>query len=117
MGEGRIEVERQRHPQEVRNNDARVADHDRGLDLPFQLGNIELHPDREHEKTDPDLTEKLKWDKGGRGEEKLNAWGASQPKSDGPSRIPAIISPTTAGWPTRVNNPPITEAARIIMNS
>src|SRR5262245_8358107 len=34
------------------------------------------------------------------------ASGHNQPKSDGPSRMPAIISPITAVWPNRMTRPP-----------
>ena len=47
------------------------------------------------------------------GKTKANAPGASRPNSDGPSRMPASISPTTAGKPMRTKIRPSTRQAAI----
>src|SRR5450432_2844189 len=48
---------------------------------------------------------------------KWKAPGARSPKRDGPSRMPAIISPTTAGCPMRTTRAPAMHAAAMIMKS
>src|SRR6185503_21052862 len=70
VSERRIKEERQSDPEQIGNDDARVTDHDRGLHLSFELGNIELHPDREHEEANADLTQQAERFEGGSGEEK-----------------------------------------------
>ena len=51
------------------------------------------------------------------GKIKLNAWGHSQPSKDGPSKMPAAISPMTAGCPNLRNiAPTVRVAARMTMN-
>src|SRR6266571_3377932 len=46
-----------------------------------------------------------------------NMLGASRPKSDGPRRMPATISPMTAVWPQRVKSQATTPEAPMIMKS
>ena len=53
----------------------------------------------------------------GSGKTAANASGISQPKSDGPSRTPAAISPTTDGWPRRTKSFPTSRAAAMITSS
>ncbi len=46
-----------------------------------------------------------------------NAPGARKPNREGPSRIPAAISPTTAGWPSRAKTPPMMRDAPMMTRS
>src|SRR5215510_16180726 len=48
---------------------------------------------------------------------KLNALGASRPKSDGPRRMPATISPITAGCPQRLKSQATTAEALMTTKS
>src|SRR6202040_1150226 len=48
------------------------------------------------------------------GNTKLNASGHTHPRSDGPSRIPAAISPITGGCPNRANSAPTVRVATIM---
>ena len=48
------------------------------------------------------------------GKRALETFGANHPKSEGPSRIPPTISPTTRGCPTlRASQPPASVASMI----
>ena len=48
------------------------------------------------------------------GKTKSDAPGHNQPSNDGPSRMPAVISPITAGCPNRVNNEPNRRVAKMM---
>src|SRR5438552_6735721 len=48
---------------------------------------------------------------------KRNTLGASRPKNEGPRRMPAIISPTTAGCPQRTKIQPTTPEAPMMTKS
>src|SRR6476619_1421776 len=75
-----VKEERQGYSQQVGNNDAGMADHDRRLDLAFQLRYIQFHPDGKHEKTDADLTKKPERFKGGGSEDEMESTRSEEPE-------------------------------------
>ena len=65
-------------------------------------GRAQFRADDEHEEHEPDLAQAFAARRAFRAET-ASVWtsGASAPNTIGPSRMPAIISPITGGWPSR----------------
>ena len=51
------------------------------------------------------------------GKTKAKEAGTRSPNKEGPSRMPAAISPTTAGWPNRLKTQPMARDAATIRSS
>ena len=72
---------------------------------------VELQPDEEHVEDDADLGDDAEERRHRRGQAgSADAWGAKRPSSDGPSRMPAMISPMTGGWWKRLKSVPSARA-------
>jgi hypothetical protein len=69
------EPERGQHAQQIREEDADLADEYGGAGLQFQLGDVQFHADDEHEEADADLAEHAQGAEGSRRKDHLEEAG------------------------------------------
>ena len=85
-------------PEKKRHDNARVADDERLARLTAHDAQIELHTDHEHEQHQADLADHVQRHERIDGSNRnSNAPGKKWPSTEGPSTIPATISPITPG--------------------
>ncbi len=65
------EKERSDHAEEIREEDADLADQNGGAGLLFELLEVQFHADDKHEEANPDLAQEAKRAQGRRREDKL----------------------------------------------
>ena len=82
------------------------------IERPLWRNREECRPDfethQEHEQHEPELAERVQLPEAIGGKQAVHGWGETLPSRDGPSRIPAAMSPITSGCPANRNAAAIT---------